>query len=129
MADPEQVVEVIVAPNGSSRHLVEKAAEGVGESFGEPQETWRNSHVETWSSLPLRAKWWLVCKGKLTWSFLFPFTADAKAEYRELATKWWADMTPIKGPVLGPYKTQGEALAAEIKYLKDHDLPTPRRWT
>ena len=30
---------------------------------------------------------------------------------------WTADLTPIKGPVLGPFVTRAEALAAEVDYL------------
>jgi hypothetical protein len=30
---------------------------------------------------------------------------------------WWADMGPSGGPVLGPFGTRGEALAAETGWL------------
>ena len=30
---------------------------------------------------------------------------------------WWADMAPVGGPVLGPFGTRGEALAAERGWL------------
>lgn len=30
---------------------------------------------------------------------------------------WWADMGPVEGPVLGPYSTRSEALAAERVWL------------
>jgi hypothetical protein len=30
---------------------------------------------------------------------------------------WWADMGPVGGPVLGPFRTRGEALAAERGWL------------
>jgi hypothetical protein len=30
---------------------------------------------------------------------------------------WWADMGPVNGPVLGPYGSRSEALAAERKWL------------
>jgi hypothetical protein len=30
---------------------------------------------------------------------------------------WWADMGPVEGPVLGPFGTRGEALAAERGWL------------
>lgn len=33
---------------------------------------------------------------------------------------WWADMSPVRGPELGPYLTRAEALAAEVEYLKAH---------
>jgi hypothetical protein len=30
---------------------------------------------------------------------------------------WWADMGPVDGPVLGPFSTRREALAAEREWL------------
>lgn len=34
--------------------------------------------------------------------------------------KWSSDMGPVSGPVLGPYETRGEALAAEVDWLKQN---------
>jgi hypothetical protein len=31
---------------------------------------------------------------------------------------WTADMKPVDGPVLGPFGTRGEALAAEVNWLR-----------
>jgi hypothetical protein len=37
------------------------------------------------------------------------------------AGSWWtADMSPVDGPVLGPFKTRAEALAAERAWLTAH---------
>ncbi len=30
---------------------------------------------------------------------------------------WWADMGPVDGPVLGPFRSRSEALGAERKWL------------
>jgi hypothetical protein len=30
---------------------------------------------------------------------------------------WWADMGPVDGPVLGPFRSRSEALAAEREWL------------
>ena len=38
---------------------------------------------------------------------------------------WWADMGPVDGPVLGPFKTRTEALGAERGWLTRINL---RRW-
>lgn len=32
--------------------------------------------------------------------------------------QWEADMSPSNGPVLGPFRTRTEALAAEVAWLK-----------
>jgi hypothetical protein len=37
--------------------------------------------------------------------------------------RWLADLTPVAGPVLGPFDLRSEALEAEIDWLKAHWLP------
>jgi len=32
---------------------------------------------------------------------------------------WLADLSPVDGPTLGPFKSRGDALAAEAKWLDD----------
>ena len=36
----------------------------------------------------------------------------------DTAGMWWADMGPVGGPVLGPFRTRGEALLAERGWLR-----------
>jgi len=36
---------------------------------------------------------------------------------------WYADMGPVEGPVLGPFRNRSEALGAERKWLAGHPLP------
>ena len=38
--------------------------------------------------------------------------------------QWTADMSPVNGPVLGPFKTRSTALTAEIDWLREHWLRT-----
>jgi hypothetical protein len=33
---------------------------------------------------------------------------------------WQADMSPVKGPVLGPFKTRFAALEAEVAWLEEN---------
>lgn len=35
------------------------------------------------------------------------------------ARQWAADMSPSNGPVLGPFESRSDALAAEVKWLQD----------
>jgi hypothetical protein len=42
---------------------------------------------------------------------------------------WSADMKPVKGPFLGPYKKRQDALDAEVAWLKSHDVPVPEETT
>lgn len=32
--------------------------------------------------------------------------------------RWWADLSPIQGPTLGPFRQRSEALAAEHSWLE-----------
>jgi hypothetical protein len=36
--------------------------------------------------------------------------------------KWLADLSPVGGPVLGPFERRSEALAAEQAWLEEHWL-------
>jgi hypothetical protein len=39
---------------------------------------------------------------------------------------WWADLSPVDGPLLGPFGARSSALDAETQWLTAHWL-TPRR--
>ena len=39
---------------------------------------------------------------------------------------WWADLSPVDGPLLGPFVMRSSALDAEKQWLTAHWLP-PRR--
>lgn len=36
--------------------------------------------------------------------------------------KWWADLSPVEGPNLGPFVVRGAALTAEEAWLESHWL-------
>ena len=38
--------------------------------------------------------------------------------------KWWADLTPVSGPRLGPFVRRSQALEAERAWLQQHWLIT-----
>ncbi len=38
------------------------------------------------------------------------------------ASQWYADLSPVYGPQLGPFETRSEALAAERHWLERHRL-------
>ena len=37
-------------------------------------------------------------------------------------TGWTADLSPVNGPVLGPFRQRSEALDAELRWLNDNWL-------
>jgi len=36
--------------------------------------------------------------------------------------QWWADLSPVSGPRLGPFIRRGEAVGAEVNWLASHWL-------
>ncbi len=36
--------------------------------------------------------------------------------------QWTADMSPVGGPILGPYETRSEALGQEVQWLETNRL-------
>jgi hypothetical protein len=43
--------------------------------------------------------------------------------------RWTADLGPVGGPVLGPFRTRSAALAAERQWLEQNWLAGPHRTT
>lgn len=39
--------------------------------------------------------------------------------------RWAADLSPVGGPVLGPFDTRREALSEEVLWLEANDVPVP----
>jgi hypothetical protein len=43
--------------------------------------------------------------------------------------RWWADLSPVEGPMLGPFAKRSETLAAEVRWLEINFLFRPVRPT
>ena len=62
---------------------------------------------------------------------LLPVLTEGKVTTRRVShvepdgNGWKADMSPIDGPMLGPYDTRAAALKAEHDWLINHDIPIP----
>ena len=39
--------------------------------------------------------------------------------------QWRADLSPVGGPILGPFTKRAAALAAEVEWLEQNMLPAP----
>lgn len=64
----------------------------------------RNSHIVTYSQLPL----------------------DKKRQINNVECdeySWWIDFEPINGPLVGPFNTYREALDREIRILTEKGIP------
>jgi len=90
----------------------QRIAEGVGKVT-----IARASNVEPTDGLSEEAKKHLACFNRLGNSEHY------KGQPPLPANKWWADMTPVNGPVLGPYEDRDTALAEEVKWLEDNNIP------
>ena len=39
---------------------------------------------------------------------------------------WWADLSLLNGPMLGPFSVRSEALDSEQRWIEEHHLLTPQ---
>lgn len=51
-----------------------------------------------------------------------PIIARASHVEPDQAGLWWADLSPVAGPTLGPFRSRSNALAAEHSWLASHWL-------
>lgn len=112
----------ITAGNQKVRAIYSPLVAGMLDQLGE-SELRRASHVEPGSEIKPAALSWL--RGNRYDDGVFTVkrddgTIEMLPQYK---TKWWADLLPVDGPVLGPYNTNTEALQAEVDWLKLHNVP------
>ena len=50
-------------------------------------------------------------------------TTKRASHVEPAGNKWTADLSPVDGPVLGPYDTRAEALYWEVDYLETRNIP------
>ena len=41
-------------------------------------------------------------------------------------SEWFADLSPIDGPILGPYQLRDDALQAEVEWIHKNKIPIPK---
>ncbi len=103
-------------PRGLYGPLVNRLADALGE-----KDTNRASHVDSVNDLTDAARNWL-------WrNYTGPVTSTqvAMATVVYPKNKWFADLLPVDGPVLGPFDTREDGLAAERDWLHEHNIPVP----
>jgi hypothetical protein len=130
--------EIIISPQGDLRAIhspeTEQVLRGVAAQSGSEVETRRASHVEPLFNLSDEAVCWLFTEGPFQ-DEKIPFDMERRLLLSKAAEhghflrrllpkdKWWADMRPVRGPVLGPYDTKEVALDEEVKWLREHSIP------
>ena len=53
-----------------------------------------------------------------------PVIARASRVEPDSTGRWLADLTPVRGPILGPFDRRSDALEAELAWLEAHWLTT-----
>jgi hypothetical protein len=96
--------------------MVDHVADALGE-----KDTNRASHVDSVNDLTDAARDWL-------WKNYKGPVASTQVGTEAVVypkNKWFADLLPVNGPVLGPFNTRDEGLAAEHVWLHEHGIPVP----
>lgn len=58
--------------------------------------------------------------------FMAGTTSTKRASHVEPSDNGWiADLGPVNGPILGPFKTRAEALSKEVEWLLANKIPIP----
>lgn len=130
--------EIIFGQRGDARAVYSPVTDGILRGLGGEFSTRRASNVEPTEELSDSAVCWLwqhgfhvalgepcTDEGVAAAVAMSPDAIVAATVRPQLPRKWWADMRPLNpdGPVLGPYDDRDTALAEEVKYLKEHNIP------
>lgn len=129
MAEPKKV-EIIVPRQGGARAVLSGDSARVLGVLGKT-EARRASHVEPAAGLSVAAQQWLHDHPE--WhqrpevvNNLGRLTLDADiVTHIDGAIVLYADLTPVSGPVLGPFVDRVKAVEDEIAWLRDHGFPMP----
>ena len=96
---------IVVAPDGSTRHIYDETGEKLFQCLGPVETVRRASHVDVTEDLRESARQYL------------------QGKFEPVPQGWWADMSPVDGPVLGPFATRHTALHAEKEWLEANNIP------
>ena len=62
---------------------------------------------------------WALYEEYLDWPELGSLAIRRASYVEPRGAVWYADLSPIGGPVLGPFARRSQALAAELEYLQE----------
>ena len=63
---------------------------------------------------------WIYDESLDLWELGRPVIERASCVEPDADGRWLADLSPVNGPVLGPFEKRSEALAAEVAWLEQH---------
>ena len=107
---------VIISRDGSIRGIYSELTASLANSIGNRPVGRRASHVEFGCDLSQDA---LSC-------CRYANLVNGRYKINDNGSnQWFADMTPVRGPVLGPYETRQNALDAETAWLLENNIPVP----
>jgi len=112
---PEEREYDLFISDGQLRYIHDDALTDLFKGLG-PIHTRRASHVEFTSGLSESAL------REAARQFSIPDCHTVKELQHLLPQKWWADLGPSHGPVLGPFDKHQQAIDAELVWLKEHNL-------
>lgn len=105
-------ISVVVSPKGEARFVYN---EELDLALLGAARVERASHVEPVDGLKTLAYCWVVGH---TPGLYGAHPLCRQAVCAAYPGTWWADLTPVEGPVLGPFTKRSEALAAEAEWLE-----------
>ena len=130
---PKKQAEILVTTTGEIRAIHSDAIMPVLENLGIVIMR-RASHVEPASGIRDVARDWFQ-------AFMLAASPEAVARYKALEghkrityhdglishidgrEQWYADLTPVNGPVLGPFDSKQLGLDAEVAWLRENGIP------
>lgn len=103
-----------VAADGSWRAVVDDVIESILPAETAPYVVRRASHVDVSDDLCEEVK--LAYLNRLGRP-----PEDMRCVFQPNA--WWADLSPVNGPLLGPFLSRSSALEAEVEWLHAAGIP------
>lgn len=62
---------------------------------------------------------WALYEEYLDWPELGPLAIRRASYVEPRGELWYADLSPVGGPVLGPFARRSQALSAELEFLQE----------
>jgi hypothetical protein len=112
--------KILYGPNGEVKFLHDDRLSPHMEARGTETKLRRASHVDPGSDLNEAALAWL--EENTGCVEVLDLNDHPRVISEQFEAKWFADLLPSDGPVLGPFDTRQAALDAEVEWLNAHNF-------